>query len=88
MGHPTNVILRKYSIDILKKLGIDDENIHTEVELDAYEMPIYPSIKKILGLRWDKENIRQCKSAKRMRDTMNLEEYIYEYLWWCHGYRK
>lgn len=88
MGHPTNVILRKYSIDILKKLGIDDENIHTTVELDAYEMPIYPSIKKHLGIRWEKENIRQCQNAKRMCDKMNLEEYIYEYLWWCYNYRK
>ncbi len=87
-GHPSNIIIKKFAMDILQKLGIPDKNIYTEVELDAYEMPVYPAIRKHLGLRWEKENIRECKGAKKIREKMNLEEYIFEYLWWCHGYRE
>ena len=86
-GHPTNSIIRKYAVDILQMLGINDENIYSEVKLDMHEVPVYPVIKEYLGLEWKEENMRESSHAKKMRETMKLEEYIYEYLWWCYGYK-
>lgn len=82
-GHPTNIILEKISIDILQKLGII-ENIYSNIMLDAHENPIYPMVKRCLELEWDETEIRKSSGAKKMCYSMDFEEYIREYLWWCY----
>lgn len=83
MGHPTNVILEYITSEVLKKLGIKEE-IYTDMKLDTHEVPVYPAVKKYLKLEWQEREIRISSGAKRIADEMNTEEYIKEYLYWCH----
>ena len=83
--HPTNIIMKKISMDILECLEIKDENISALFKMDIHEIPVYPIVKKWLGLEWTDENIRKSKMSKKATEIMNFEEYICEYLWWCHG---
>ncbi len=84
-GHPTNDILGKISIEILEKLGINDKNIYSEECLDYHEEPVYPIVRKTLGLKWDDGFIRKSDIAKKACSRMDFKEYIEEYLWWCYG---
>lgn len=86
--HPTNDIIKKCATDVLRMLGIVDEGIHCESKLDAYEAPIYPVIKECLQLKWEDEDLRTGALGMRLSDSMDLDEYIYEYLWWCYDYRR
>ena len=84
MGHPTNIVLKKISVEILAYLGIKDDNIHTDTKLDYHEVPIYPWIRKVLKMEWKEEFIRIDKDAIKCKDTMDIKEYIKEYVWWCY----
>lgn len=81
-GHPTNIIMKKISIDILNELGIQEENIYTNIKMDDHENPVYPVVKHVLNLAWEERNIRESPAAKKMCDQMNFDEYIKEYLLW------
>lgn len=85
IGHPTNYILKKISIEILKCLGIFDNKIKTNIKLDYHEVPIYPWIRKVLKMEWDEEYIRIDDKAIKCMDTMSVEEYVREYIWWCYS---
>lgn len=82
-GHPTNVIFEKISADILQILDIPDR-IFTDIRLDANEIPIYPWIRKVLGMEWTEQCIRTSKNANKCGDSMDIKEYIREYIWWCY----
>lgn len=86
MGHPTNIILKKIAVDILNILNINEE-IFAKNTLDTHEVPVYPCVKKQLGLKWKDEYIRKSDLACRMSDFMDIKEYIYQYIWWCYGYK-
>lgn len=82
-GHPTNFVLHYISEKIAEILGVmkDDELICNNT-LDTHEEPVYPVVKKVLGLKWEKKYIRNSKDAKKMKDKMDFEEYIKEYIYW------
>lgn len=82
-GHPTNVIMKKISEDILHLLGISDR-IWTDMKMDNNEIPIYPWVQKVLGMEWREENIRTGEMAIKCKDFMDIAEYVREYIWWCH----
>ena len=83
-GHPTNLVIKYITENILLylKLKNDIEDIKIELVLDEYEDPIYPCVTKTLGLKYQKEFLRE-NSNKKLRDEMDLEEYIREYCYWC-----
>lgn len=85
-GHPTNVLLEKISADILQILGVPD-NVSTDIRLDLNEIPVYPWIRKVLGMEWTEEYIRTSENAIKCNDYMDIEEYIREYIWWCYPER-
>lgn len=85
MGHPVNEILEIISAAILEKLGIADEGITADESLDIHEEPVYPIVQKVLNMNWSDGLIRKSIAGKKARSEMNFEEYIEEYLWWCHG---
>lgn len=85
-GHPTNDIMVHISKNVLFKLDID-EDIFTLRCMDAHEVPVYPIVKKVLNLEWEDTLIRKSNCAKKVSDKMGFEEYITQYLWWCHKYR-
>lgn len=84
-GHPTNVVIKKICVDILYNLGIEDKGISTKQKLDRNEMPIYPMVRKVLGLKWEAQFIRCGRAGRKASDSMDFDEYIREYLWWCYG---
>lgn len=83
IGHPTNIILKEISRKILEKLEIYDE-IVSDKSLDYHEVPIYPYIRKTLGMMWDEKNIRKNSEAIKGTSKMDIQEYIREYIWWCY----
>ncbi len=80
-GHPANAVLKMISKGILEILGITEE-VYTEKCLDSHEIPVYSWVKKVLGLAWEEDEIR-VKSEKRAAASMDVEEYVREYIWWC-----
>ncbi len=86
LGHPTNAVFRKIAAGILEKLGIEDtEDIYCEEGICYHEDPVYPQVKRVLGLNWEKKYIRETDISKKIRDRMDMEEYIREYLYWCYS---
>lgn len=86
MYHPCDNIIKQISIGVLKKLGIDDENIFNSEDsfLDANEDPVYPVVKNVLGLRWEETFIRKSIVGKKICRDMDFSQYIEEYLFWCY----
>lgn len=84
IGHPTNAILEKVSVDILKFLGIQDE-VFTDEKLDYHEVPVYPWVSKVLGMEWTEGLIRVDDKAIKCSDSMDIAEYVREYVWWCYS---
>lgn len=83
-GHPTNTILKKISEEILKILGIYDEPITCNGRLDYHEIPVYPWIRKVLGMNWEETDIRIDNNAIKGTENMDISQYIREYIWWCY----
>ena len=81
-GHPTNYIMKKISMDILYELGIQEEYIDTDIQMDDHENPVYPAVRHALNLTWEEREIRKGARAKKMCDRMDFKEYIKEYLQW------
>ena len=67
----------------MEKLEIYDE-IVSDKSLDYHEVPIYPYIRKTLGMMWDEKNIRKNSEAIKGTSKMDIQEYIREYIWWCY----
>ena len=84
-GHPTSIVLKYMSELVLERLNICDDIVDIEVEsvLDEFEDPIYPCVKRVLGLQYQKKYLRE-HSNKKIQNEMDLEEYIREYCYWCH----
>jgi hypothetical protein len=95
--HPTNVIMKKMALDVLQMLGITiTAELEAELEqepeyqfghLNQEETPMYPVVKKVLGMEYEEERyIRDGKEGKKCM-RMDMEEYVREYLWYCHNYK-
>lgn len=87
--HPTNELLSYISNRILEKLFSSHyTNIlyDNKMILNSQEIPVYSSVKKILGLTcYTDEHIRLGCSTKISSCPMGTEQYIKEYLWWYYG---
>lgn len=83
IGHPTNIVLEKVSMDILQLLGVSD-TVSADGQLDYHEVPIYPWIRKVLGMEWTEGLIRTDDKAIKRGDYMDVAEYVKEYIWWCY----
>lgn len=86
-GHPTNVVMKKISMDILNELGIDEECIFTNIQMDVHENPVYPVVRDTLGFKWEEREIRKSTGGKKMCSQMDFEEYIKEYLQWNYKHK-
>ena len=84
--HPTELLMGEMVDRLMKKIGMGIcERKNQLTFLNSHEMPVYPCVKKVLGLKWSKETMRDGKFGKRAMASMNLREYIKEYAWWCYG---
>lgn len=82
-GHPTNIILEKVSRNVLQLLGIQDK-VSSSKKLDYHEIPVYPWICKVLGMKWTESQVRASDEAIKSADLMDVSEYVREYIWWCY----
>ncbi len=82
-GHPTNIVLKKICEEILKILQIEDSIVCSQC-LDYHEVPIYSWVRKVLSMKWSEQNIREAECAIKATERMDTQEYVREYLWWCH----
>ena len=84
MIHPTEILFKEIFDQLFGLLNVEKKSEYIEsVFMDGFEMPVYPYVKKVLGLKWTKATIRNGKYAKRLSDKMDLRDYIKEYAWWC-----
>lgn len=86
-SHPANFIIRKICEDILFKLGISEKLNLEGNGLNMLETPIYPETKDALQLSYGEFNdvIRKGSSFKLTKKDMDMQEYIEEYVFWCHS---
>lgn len=85
-GHPTNIVLEYIAVEILKLLGIvENRQLHAINNLSAHELPIYPQVQKVLGLKFRDDEIRKGNRDKKLTEKMNFEEYIKQYIWYCYS---
>lgn len=87
--HCTNIVHKRITQEILKKLDIFDKNISCTRVVDDNEMPIYPEVRKVLGLKYGgaKEFIREHYDIGhvdrwKILSPMDLEEWLNEYIYW------
>lgn len=82
--HPTNALLIEIAKRCMRTLDIHiDENITITVGMDAREIFIYNSVKKILGLKYNIKYIRKFATYGTLEEKpMNFCEYINYYYQW------
>jgi hypothetical protein len=82
-NHPTSVISNELTSRILEVLGYPRlTKVPLVPENDRFEIPIYPSVRKHLGLRFDKDTYYFCKTLIEWR--VDLETYVYNYKKFCY----
>lgn len=82
--HPTNFVLEEIIRRLLDFLGMDTTFQHSVDEISEEELPVYPCVKKALGLKWDIENIRNNAFHRLTSGHMDMGQYIKEYIYWNH----
>lgn len=69
-------------------LKLDDaQEIKIEGRLDLVENFVLPCVKKALDLKWDEQKVIRTTNKltnKLYGSTMDLDEYIRQYIWWFY----
>lgn len=88
-NHPCTSFFAYVCREILWQLNCKEVNDFASIrKLDHYELPIYASVKKALGIKYNitvlrRENMHYLNNAQ-----MDLEEYIRQYLEWNHAIKR
>ena len=86
--HPTNEVLKRMAEGVLVLLGIKEELPDIPLSLARYENPVYPCTQKALGLEWMDAEYHPGNRTVAIRETLDTEEYIRQYVWWRYGNQK
>lgn len=87
VGHPTNIIMKEISKQILINLGLNYNDIKSDLCMNQHEDPVYPCVGKYLNLDWVENEIIRVNSPKKMNsNVMDIIEYIKQYIMWCYDY--
>lgn len=81
LRHPCGNIYKEIVNRILKELNIVEE-VKLNIEVDKFEIPIYPFVAKCLNLQWEKD-IRSTPLAMS-RGRVEIDDYVREYIYWCY----
>jgi len=84
LGHPTEIVIIYIAKKLLELLELDVEEDLTCRPLNDFEEPVYPCVKRALGLKWNNQYIRKGVRGRKFTKNMDLDEYIREYIQWCH----
>lgn len=91
-AHLNNELIWEYTKRVLNKLGYPAKKINNIEEIDIVsksgfyggtwnEVPIYPSVVKILGLNMIDESTKYCMvRAEKRIDYFTFKEYMYNYI--------
>lgn len=82
VNHPNYRVIRYMSEKILEKLDISADDIHNLVieKLDHVMIPIYPSVAKVLSLKFISENQKYNYLGKEI----TFDYYIKDYIRYCY----
>lgn len=89
LAHPTGIVMNKIISGILDRLGLEsadmlcDDELSTKYNMQDFETVIYPAVKRALELEYDTEYVRTKSTGKKLKEEMDIEEYVKEYVWWC-----
>lgn len=80
--HPHNVVLKEIMVRTFDLLNIDvrDVNVDTIANNDRREALIYPSVKKALGIKFEKELFAYFDGEKHL---VNFSDYVKAYIAYC-----
>lgn len=82
IGHHTEILIAYISKELLGVLGINSQMNLKSSPMSAHELPIYPFVAEVLRLEFKDEYIRRNELDKKLKDAMDLAEYIREYIYW------
>lgn len=82
IGHPTEILIAYISKELLGILGINSQMNLKSGPMSTHELPIYPFVAEVLRLEFKDEYIRRNELDKKLKDAMDLAEYIREYIYW------
>lgn len=82
-NHVSNHLLKELMIRVFRLIGIDCSDIKEDQawENSGRQMPIYPSVKKSLGLTFNKDTFIWNRVLKK--EPSNLDEYVEAYVQYC-----
>lgn len=82
VNHPTNYLLKELVKRIFSYLSIKVSDIDEEIALknDSREIAIYPSVKKALGLRFEKEKFTWLSLLSK---PASFQDYVKDYINYC-----
>lgn len=80
--HPTNFVLEEIVRRLLDFLEMNASIEHADDEISEEEVPVYPCVKKALGLEWDIRNIRNNAEHRLTSGRMDMAKYVQEYIYW------
>lgn len=82
IGHHTEILIAYISKELLGILGINSQMNLKSGPMSTHELPIYPFVAEVLRLEFKDEYIRRNELDKKLKDAMDLAEYIREYIYW------
>lgn len=82
VNHPHNIVLKEAMVRTFDLLNIDvrDINVNTIVNNDRREALIYPSVKKALGIKFEKNLFSYFDGNKHL---VNFSDYVKAYITYC-----
>ena len=83
IGHPTDIVMKEMWRQVCDIIGVEAE-LEADVNgrMDEYEDPILPCVTYALRLQYDRSRIRESVWNWRLKEYMDLNEYVEEYIWW------
>lgn len=88
VSHPSDDLMLKICCEVCKQLGFSDNKkvYHFNLGVEAF---IWPQVKEILGIRWDKNRVREYTDRQNLHHFgiggIDMRQYIQEYIWCAFG---
>lgn len=78
--HPSNIVLKEIAKRILQYLNLSTSISEINRSLEYFEINIYASVKKVLQLHFQEEELR--KNSDKKTKKMDLKGYVEDYVSW------
>ena len=78
--HPSGMVLKEIARRILKSIGIRNIVVDGDCELDNFDIPLYPDVRRVLRLDWGNKVRRSL--LHNCNGEMSSTEYYRTYVYW------